>query len=374
MKMTKYLSVDQSKLKQLKAYWTAKEIQQQPQSWSETVDSIENNRNELNAFLQPILALKDLRIVFTGAGTSAYVGDAIVPHIRKETGLRAVSISTTDIVGTPHTSLHPNSPTLLVSFGRSGSSPESVAAVELADKMVNQCFHLIVTCNAEGHLAVASKHKANAFTLLMPEQTLDQSFAMTSSFTSMLVAALSVFTPVNNELANIIECTDNILNSGIAEIQSLAENSANRVVFLGAGSLAAIAKEAALKCLELTAGKNMSYFETPLGFRHGPKSLINNETVVFIFPSYQEYTKAYDQDLIAELESDDVAQNVVSIELEKFGLKQPIPDVWAGLPYIVVAQLFSFYQSLKFNLSPDNPCPSGEVNRVVEGVTIHELI
>lgn len=371
--MTQYLSVDENKLKNLKAYWTAREIDQQPQAWRETVQSINTNREQLDEFLKPILELNDLRVVFTGAGTSAYVGDTLVPHIRKETGLRAVSISTTDIVGTPDTSLHPDAPTLLVSFGRSGSSPESVAAVEIADELVKNCFHLIVTCNPEGHLAVASKGKSNAYTLLMPEQTLDQSFAMTSSFTSMLVAALTVFTPITSELDKVIECADSVIKTGLTDIKALADKNVDRVVFLGAGPLAAISREAALKCLELTAGKNMSYFETPLGFRHGPKSLINENTMIFLFPSFQEYTHAYDRDLLDELNTDGVAQQVVAVDLAKFGLNEPISDVLAGLPYIVVAQLFSFYQSLKFGLSPDNPCPSGEVNRVVKGVTIHQL-
>ncbi|GGD69698.1 SIS domain-containing protein [Lacimicrobium alkaliphilum] len=372
--MTDYLSISQDMLKQKKAFWTAREIQQQPQVWAETVASVDAQRQALAEFLNPILALDDLRIIFSGAGTSAYVGDAVVPYIRKTTGLRAISISTTDIVATPQSTLNSDVPTLLVSFGRSGSSPESVAAVEITEKVVKRCFHLIVTCNPQGQLAIASKEKSNAYTLLMPKQALDQSFAMTSSFTSMLLASLAVFSPVSSDVVDsVIRCADNILKKGVPEIQALANKQADRIVFLGAGSLTAIAKEAALKCLELTAGKKTSYFETPLGFRHGPKSLVNPLTSVLIFPSLNTYTRAYDDDLLAELQADGIAQTVVSVDLLKFGIDESTPDVLAGLPYIVFAQILSFFQSLKLGLSPDNPCPTGEVNRVVQGVKIHSI-
>ena len=371
--MSKYLSISTEQLKEKLAYWTAKEIEQQPAMWAQTAKIVSDNRPQLDAFLSPIMAKQNLRIIFTGAGTSAYIGDAIVPHLRQETNLNIASISTTDIVGTPESSLKADVPTLLVSFGRSGSSPESVAAVNIADSIVKDCYHLIVTCNADGHLAKASENKTNAFTLLMPEPTLDQSFAMTSSFTSMLVAALTVFTPSKIALEQAITCASKIISDGKTSLKALANSDANRIVFLGAGSLTAIAREAALKCLELTAGKNISYFETPLGFRHGPKSLVNNQTTIIMFPSLAKYTKAYDDDLLQEITTDNIAENILSIDLAEYGLQGNMPDVWAGLPYIIVAQIFSFYQSLKFDLSPDNPCPTGEVNRVVQGVTIHEL-
>ena len=40
-------------------------------------------------------------------------------------------------------------------------------------------------------------------------------------------------------------------------------------------------------------------------------------------------------------------------------------------PYIAVAQIFAFQQSLKRGLTPDQPNTKGTVNRVVQGVRIH---
>ena len=190
--MTTFLTYNEDFLTANNAYWTAKEISQQPQIWRQATANIEANRKHINQWLKPILALPNLRIVLTGAGTSAYVGDSIVPHLTGTTGRLFEAISTTDLVSNPKQYLLPEAPTLLISYGRSGNSPESVAAIEVADQVVKQCYHLVLTCNPEGELAVNAEKNDKAYSILMPDGTLDQSFAMTSSFTSMLVSTLKL--------------------------------------------------------------------------------------------------------------------------------------------------------------------------------------
>lgn len=371
--MNEYLTIDISTLRDKNAYWTAKEISQQPKVWRQAASNIQENIDEINSFLSPILALSNLRIILTGAGTSAYVGDAVAPHIAKKTGRTCAAISTTDIVSNPEHYLLPNKPTLLISFARSGNSPESLAAVELANQLVGVCFHLVITCNANGKLAKGTQGKLNALSLIMPEGTLDESFAMTSSFTSMMVSVLTIFTPNSIQLDAAALATEHILENELANIKLNASHDVDRIVFLGAGPLLAIAREAALKYLELTAGKVFSYCESPLGFRHGPKSLINNKTDIILFSSSDSYTKAYDDDLYNELIKDNIALSVNRLDAFSFNKYTVIEDVWAGLPFIVYCQLLAFYKSLALSLTPDNPCPSGEVNRVVQGVTIYPL-
>ena len=145
------------------------------------------------------------------------------------------------------------------------------------------------------------------------------------------------------------------------------------MVFLGAGPLLAIAREAALQCLELTAGQVLSYYESPLGFRHGPKSLVNNETDIFILSSSNKYTKQYDIDLYKELQNDNQAKTINLLNMKSFKQSCDLDDIWASLPYITYCQVLSFFKSLNLTLSPDNPCPTGEVNRVVQGVTIYSI-
>ena len=63
-------------------------------------------------------------------------------------------------------------------------------------------------------------------------------------------------------------------------IQKIVDLHFDRIIYLGSGSLEGLAKESQLKILELTAGKIVTAFDSPLGFRHGPKSFVNEKSLV----------------------------------------------------------------------------------------------
>ena len=369
--MLNYLNYSESTLKEKGAFWTAKEITQQPDAWLDTKKIVDANAQKLNCWLQPLLARSDLRIVLTGAGTSAYIGDTLAPHLTKETKRQFETISTTNIVANPELYLFKEKPTLLVSYGRSGSSPESIATIDLANQIIDECYHLIITCNPEGILSLRCANEANAFVLLMPLRTHDQSFAMTSSFSSMYVATLCVFAPSAPELEEAARIAKHLVTDQVSEIQQRAASSVTRLIFLGSGCLKGIAQEASLKCLELTAGRVPSFFESPLGFRHGPKSLVNEDTEIIIFISQNTYTAGYEKDLLTELNANNKARSLLVLDSATLDSRIPLADVWAGLAYIVYCQMLAFYKSVNLGISPDNPSPSGEVNRVVKGVTVY---
>lgn len=369
--MSSILTYSEDALKAQNGYWTAREICQQPRIWREAAANIDNKRSELDAWLAPLLAQSNLRIILTGAGTSAYVGEAIAPHLSQQSGRLFEAVSTTDIVSNAPQYLLKTPPTLLISYGRSGNSPESVAAVKLADQIVDNCYHLVITCNPEGDLATNAQDQNNAFSLLMPEGTLDQSFAMTSSFTSMLVSTVTIFVPQAEQLEIAAQWAENFLEKNVDALKEQTTKPTQRLVFLGAGGLQGIAREAALKVLELTAGQVLSYCESPLGFRHGPKSLMDETTEVIFLSSSHEYTRQYDNDLLAELHRDDQALDITTLTNKSFTHSEEIADVWAGLPYIFYCQILAFFKSMQAGITPDNPCPTGEVNRVVQGVTLY---
>ncbi|WP_413722172.1 SIS domain-containing protein [Sodalis sp. RH23] len=367
---------------------TAQEIMQQPATWRKTLLLIEQQRDRINTFLTPLLARTDLRIILTGAGTSAFIGKILVPALLPKLNLRVEAIATTDLVSNPREYLSAHCPTLLVSFGRSGNSPESVAAIELANQMLGQCFHLIITCNERGRLHQNFAQSANTLSLLTPPETHDRGFAMTSSVSNMMLACLAVFAPRQYNLASflpIIENSQNIIEQYLQRPTSLfGQDEYHRVVYLGSGGLQGIAQESALKILELTAGKISTFFDSPTGFRHGPKSIVDGNTLVVVFISNSPYTRKYDLDLLAELRNDNVARRVVAIA------DSPVPgigkgeylylpktthadDAHIGFCYLLYAQIYAYLTSLQSGASPDNPSPSGVVNRVVEGVVIHRL-
>lgn len=365
------LNIDVDALRRSKAEHTAREIAQQPDSWLRTTAIVDTQRPQLQQWLQPLLQCSDLRIILTGAGTSAYAGETLAPYLTRVMERRVEAISTTELVSNPNDYLLRQVPTLLVSYARSGNSPESVGAYDLANQCVERCYHLVITCNPEGELARRASGSNNSYSLLMPEETLDQSFAMTSSFTSMLLATLELFAPQPAQLPALTDVTRSLLESKLGEVKAIAQRDFKRVVFLGAGGLKGIATEAALKMLELTAGQVDCHAESPLGFRHGPKSMLDEQTLVVLLQSNDAYCRRYDDDLLAELQRDGTA-GWISCPAD-FAATGKLEEAWLALFYIVFAQALAFYKSLQLGITPDNPCPTGEVNRVVQGVTIYPL-
>ncbi len=282
-------------------------------------------------------------------------------------------------------------PTILVSFARSGNSPESLATYNLAEQIVKNLSQIVITCNEDGQLAKQCIKNNENFFLLMPKESDDKSFAMTSSFTCMLLTSLLIFDMNNFDsnvklINNISKRGEAILDTKIEEILELVKLGYERVVYLGSSSLAGLSKEAALKSLELTSGKICTICESTLGFRHGPKSIINDKTMVFVFVSSDEYTRKYDLDIIKEIYNDKGTQKVVLIaQTPEWNVDNTeykilatddcgivVDDAYSALDYILYAQLFAFFYSLSLGITPDNPRPDGTVNRVVEGVTIYK--
>jgi tagatose-6-phosphate ketose/aldose isomerase len=91
------------------------------------------------------------------AGTSAFAGESLAPALSRRTGRRVEAVA----------------------FARSGNSPESVAATELADRLLLRCHHLVLTCDRNGRLYGKHAGSDGSLVLLMPEAANDQGFAMT---------------------------------------------------------------------------------------------------------------------------------------------------------------------------------------------------
>nr|WP_314435232.1 SIS domain-containing protein [uncultured Brevundimonas sp.] len=380
------LGLVETDLERLGGLWTAREIAHQPAMLRETQAMLLARQAEIEAFLQPLLIQPDLRIILTGAGTSAFAGECLAPMLSARLGRRVEAVATTDLVSAPRLYFEADTPTLLVSFGRSGNSPESVAAIELANRLVTDMSNLVVTCNADGALAAFGR-RPHGLTILLPEPTHDRSFAMTSSFTSMTYAVLAAFsgvTAMTDRIDAIANSAEKVVADYTSVMRTVAGEGYERVVYLGSHIFKGLAQEAGLKLLELTNGALVTMFDTPLGFRHGPKTIVNDRTLIVVFVSNDAYTRSYDMDLLGELRRDNDAARVIAVtaqgglglpeqdEVRIVGLERA-DDVDLLFAYIIAPQMLAFFESLRLGLRPDKPNAAGTVNRVVQGVQIHEL-
>lgn len=381
-----------AELKEMGAIITTREIQQQPELWHEAWANYQNEKGKITTFLNTISqkTTEPVRVVFVGAGSSAYVGDTLVPYLQANGNrklFRFEAIDTTKIVSTPIDYLEPETPTLLVSFARSGNSPESVATVDLAEKSVKNLWQLTITCAPEGKLAQHAAQDENNLVLLQPARSNDKGFAMTGSFSCMMLTSLFVFDAKHTDQQKAVY-VDQIAKMGAevidreAEVQAVVDTDFERIIYLGSGGLTGLTREAQLKVLELTAGQKATMFDSSMGFRHGPKSFVNERALVFDFMSNDPYTRQYDVDILNEVQGDEIAPVVFGIGVEsqqnyagqgfifQNGNDQ-IPDGYMAFPDIMFAQTLALMTSVKVGNTPDTPSATGTVNRVVKGVTIH---
>jgi tagatose-6-phosphate ketose/aldose isomerase len=381
------LGRDEGELAALGALRTACEIEQQPAMLRKTHAGLVAGKDALEGFLRPLLDRAAMRVILTGAGSSAFIGECLSPYLAARLACRVEAIPTTDLVCAPYLYFKAGTPTLLVSFGRSGNSPESVAALDLADQLVGEIHHLAFTCNPDGALARKLGTTGSAMAILLPEETHDQSFAMTSSFSCMTYAALAVFSGVERMQARVdrvAQAVEAVIAAQVDAMKMLAARGYERVVYLGSHIFKGLAREAALKLLELTDGGMIAAYDSPLGFRHGPKTIVNERTLVVIFLSNDAYARRYDVDLLAEIRRDGKDGGVLVISGRDEGLSARVErilipamedaeDVDLLIPFIAAPQIFAFEAAIGRGLSPDHPNISGTVHRVVQGVRIHAL-
>ena len=363
---------------------TYREIRQQPQVWVKAYDTILARKAEIQSFLHANFN-EDYSIVLTGAGTSAYIGDALELALSKiNRGVRA--IATTDIITDPGIYFDSSSKVLLVSFARSGNSPESVGTVKAVEKTAGKVAHIFITCNENGELARMKGD--NILTILLPPETNDLSLAMTSSYSTMLlvcsmIARIDHIEEDGDSIRQLSSCVKAAMDKYEDAIREIAGRDFTRAIFLGSGPLKGVAEESRLKLQELTDGAVMCTFDSFLGFRHGPKALVNPESLLVYLLSSNPDVQRYELDLIRQIKSNNnvkasivICQQKPVLEEEcydlcvEIGLKG-VQDYYACVSHIFVGQLLGYYKSLATGLCPDSPSVSGNISRVVEGVKLY---
>lgn len=366
---------------------TYREIRQQPRVWREAYDRVCARKKDIAAFLDRFLSA-GYDIVLTGAGTSAYIGDALEPALFDTRFRGARAIATTDILTNPEFYFNKDSKVLLISFARSGNSPESVGAVRAVEQTAGKVAHIFITCNPEGQLAKTVGD--NILTLLLPAETNDVSLAMTSSYSTMLlVCAMIAHIDTIEKQGAYIDAIAGAVAKAIdryeAAIKEIASRKFSRAVFLGSGPLKGVAEESRLKLQELTDGAIMCAFDSFLGFRHGPKAVVKSDSLMVYLVSPKEYIQRYERDLFRQVTANNkvTANVVVCVEKPKdldpkecdlcveLGFPEDVPASYGCVAYVFVAQLLGYYKSLDCGLCPDSPSISGNISRVVEGVTLY---
>lgn len=365
---------------------TPREILQQPWVWRESASLVASRLKDLKNLVE-----SSDRILFTGAGSSVLVGKCLELAFRKRLDCRADAVPTTDLILDPRLYLRPDEKGLMISFSRSGASRESFEAIQSVHSHFPSYRHLLITCNPKGELIETFAGVDGFNAMALHPATCDQGLAMTSSFTSMVLAAQMLTFSDPSEAVEHAEMISHVAERFLEQAPELARRVADldpaRICLLGARELFGAASEGALKILELTDGRIPTLAETYLGVRHGPLSFLNSSTAVVCLVSTDHSSRHYERDLIAEVKEKELAAMTVATGYELDSMTLSFIDEWIEMNTVqdrfvldelrppvdaILPQLLGLTLSLRAGLDPDNPSPRGAINRVAEGVTIYQ--
>lgn len=367
-------------------FHTLREICQQPHTWKRTCQLLCQRAADLQDLLAGLSSL-----VLTGSGSSEFAGNCVSAPLQNELGIVTQAIAGGALLASGGDALPPGRPALMVSLARSGDSPESVGTVALLLKVEPDIRHLVLTCNQSGSLAQTYRDDPRVKVIVLDEETNDRGLVMTSSFTNMVLAGRFLglreqperYQSICGELS---EVALGLIRDHMGSLSTVAKAPFQRAVFLGTGSRFGAAREAALKMLEMTGGRVSTMSETYLGLRHGPMSYVHADTLVVCFLSSEPTRRAYEADLLRELDQKGlgllkvVVGEAVPRELlqerdlvvECKGLA-PLGDENVPVIDVIVGQLLAFFRCLEEGLRPDSPSEDGVISRVVQTFVLHSL-
>jgi tagatose-6-phosphate ketose/aldose isomerase len=373
--------------------YTPAEIAQQPATWLSTFELFQERRDEIRGFLRAAGLQRKANsrptVFLVGAGTSDYIGRSLTQLLRRLWQCEVLAVPSTDLLTNLEDWLVPGRRYLWISFSRSGESPEGVAVLQRARETHPDVHHLIVCCNAQGRMLREAAGRKHELGVALPDAVQDRGLAMTSSFSNMVVfgqclANIENPSAFQSILEQLVESGKGFLETAAESAAELARGPFKKACFVGSGALRAVAKESALKLLELTSGKTQTMSESALGLRHGPMAALDGETLFVSFLSGDPAVQNYEITLLEEIDKKRLAKTRVVVcqnpsptfrtraeQVLALNTSTPLPDDYRPPLDVIFGQLLGLFFSMRWDLKPDVPSPSGAISRVVPNILIH---
>lgn len=336
--------------------YTKEEIFSQPEAWEDALKVTAAHKRQLQA----VFAAEYDQVLFTGCGSTYYLSLAASALFQEMTGKLARAVPGGELLLNEGVTLT-NGKTLLVAVSRSGSTTETVRAVEQFKKEGKGAV-VAITNAADQPLA------SLADVALVMEKGQEKSVAQTRSFASMYVAATAMtMTAANAEILQaamqqLPGAGEKLLAACAAPAQALGENlTYDRFYFLGSGARYGLACEVNLKMKEMTLTHSEPFHF--LEFRHGPMAMVNENTVMVGLVS--EQNAAHEQAVLNEMQAKGAEIFALAEANARLNFQSGIPAQARNVLYLPALQLMSFYRSLAKGLNPDQPKNLSAVVRLV---------
>jgi glucosamine--fructose-6-phosphate aminotransferase (isomerizing) len=322
-------------------FHTYKEIKSQTQAWAQALDvTCVSSLPKAGEYDQ---------IIFTGCGSTYYLSLAASALYQELTGRPARAVSGGELLLNSQTILT-NQKTLLVAISRSGTTTETVRAVEKFKR------------EKRGNVVAISNYDEALSRLvdvnIVISKGQEESVAQTRSFASMFVAASAFCARMAGRddllaaMAGLPGIGDQLMKKYESYAKEIGENlNFDRFYFLGSGIRYGLACEVNLKMKEMTLTHSEPFHF--LEFRHGPMSMVNENTVVVGMLS--DANRVHETKVLSEMK-------MLGGTVAGFGetdadvcFESKIHESVRGVLYLPVLQLMAFYRSAAKGLNPDRP-------------------
>ncbi|GBF10192.1 SIS domain-containing protein [Tepidibacillus sp. HK-1] len=386
------LGIDSNELKRIEGYNTSYEMVNQPNLWLDGVNIIKENRSKIESFLNEVFSIEGLKIYLVGAGSSAKAASIVQNYILRETNKEVFAIASTALLTHPEQHILDDSPVLLVSLGSSGNTTEALEAVEIFKSKSKKLYQLLIICSEEGEIVKRYMNEEEVLYIPIPKETKGKSFAATGEFTLLVQYALMIFDIHNFDYYNsmfkhIVSDVETFFKEDIYKVHAISNRTYDNVVSLGSNVLTFLASEMCLKISELSSGLQSSEFHSILEFRHGPKLVMNSNTLITFFFSQDDYAIKYEKDMLKECYQDKKNSTIVAVSMNydseidensdyyfcfNKGQFNYLDDSHIIFQYSIYLQALAILKSIQLKVSPDHPDQTGAVNKVAQGVNIYK--
>ena len=371
---------------------TPGEIAHQPDTWTRTFELFLSQRESIQKFLSTAGVTgggtSEVIVYLVGAGTSDYTGRAISCLLQQKWQCEVIAVPSTDLLTHMDQMILPGRKYLWISFSRSGDSSEGVAVLEKARERYSDIYHIVISCNPDGRMLKDSAGDPKMLGICMIDEANDRGLAMTSSFSNMVIfgqclAHLNAIDVYETVLRKLVAAGKSLLPRAADCAASVAKQGYTKACFVGSGTLREVARESALKVLEMTAGKTLTMTESALGLRHGPMAALDDQSLFVCFLSGDKRVQGYERDLLREIGTKKIARRRVVVggsELTTDSYAEDylapagvigIADEYRAPVDVIFGQLLGLFSSIQWKLMPDSPSPGGVITRVVEKVNIY---
>jgi glucosamine--fructose-6-phosphate aminotransferase (isomerizing) len=330
---------------------TLREIVSQPYGWGKAFAQLEARRDEILAAWAKV---QPQQILVTGCGSTHYLAQTAAALLQTLTGIPARGLPASEIALFPDQVLYRPEQALLLTISRSGTTTETAAAM---DKFRSRGGKAVwgITCYPDTPVGQESDF------VLLTDMAQEQSIAQTLSFSTMLFTAqglaalvgkhdIAPLGEVPDMCARLIEATYGLATHWGTEL------GVERFFFLGSGPRYGIACEAMLKMKEMSITNSEAYHF--LEFRHGPKALVDEKTMVVGLMGAEHFR----HEAVVITEMAEMGGKTVTLVPGKDNaghvtvhLPDTLPAWTMPVLYLPVVQSMAHARSMAKGLDPDKP-------------------